>query len=160
MGLVEREWDNGRVSRRPALRVRKSGTALVAAGIAVVSAVPLAGTSWALAPLLLIPLTALVWAWRSGTDVFPDEVLVRALFGGTRVPWSRITGLAPDQRGRVSALLDNGNVIRLTGVTRDNVSLVLDAAGKSATGTDEPADEPATGTDEPVDAADPAEVDR
>jgi len=119
------------VSKRPTVRVRKSGTALVAAVIAFVGAVPLASVSWALAPLLLIPLVALAWSWRAGTDVYPDELRVRALFGGNRVPWDRITELAPDQRGRVSALLDNGNVIRLTGVTRDNLPLVLAAAGRA-----------------------------
>jgi hypothetical protein len=45
------------------------------------------------------------------------------------VPWSRITELAPDQRGQISALLDNGNVIKLTGVTQGNLPRVL-AAGK------------------------------
>ncbi|GIF03020.1 PH domain-containing protein [Actinoplanes siamensis] len=119
------------MSKRPVLRVRKSGATLVASGIAFVGTVPLAGASWALAPVLLVPLGALAWSWRAGTDVYADELRVRALFGGNRVPWSRITELAPDQRGRVSALLDNGNVIRLTGVTRDNLPLVLAAAGKS-----------------------------
>ncbi|GAA2911667.1 hypothetical protein Acy02nite_60150 [Actinoplanes cyaneus] len=113
--------------RRPLLRVRKSGTALVASGIAFVGAMPLAGVSRAWLPVLLIPLVAFIWSWRAGTDVFSDEVRVRALIGGTQVPWSRITELAPDERGRVSALLDNGNVIRLTGVTRDNLPLVLAA---------------------------------
>lgn len=117
------------MSSRPVLRVRKSGAVLVAALIGLVGAVPFAGQSWALAPVFLIPLAVLAWAWRSGTDVHPDELRVRALFGGTRVPFSRITELAPDERGRVSALLDNGNVIRLTGVTRDNLPLVLRAAG-------------------------------
>ncbi|MEV6298530.1 PH domain-containing protein [Actinoplanes sp. NPDC051861] len=117
------------MSSRPVLRVRKSGAVLVAALIALVSAVPLAGATWALAPILLIPLAVLVWAWRAGTDVYADELRVRALIGGSRVPWSRIVELAPDQRGRVSALLDNGNVIRLTGVDRKNLPLVLAASG-------------------------------
>ena len=45
------------------------------------------------------------------------------------MPWPRIAELAPDPRGQVSALLDNGHVIRLTGVTTDNLPRVL-AAGK------------------------------
>jgi hypothetical protein len=117
------------VSSRPVLRVRKSGAVLVAALIALVGTVPLAGSSWALSPLLLIPVTVMVWAWRAGTDVYPDELRVRALFAGSRVPFSRISEFAPDERGRVSALLDNGNMIRLTGVTRDNLPLVLEASG-------------------------------
>jgi hypothetical protein len=138
------------VRRRPAVRVRKSGTALVAGVIALVSAVPLAGTSWAFAPVLLVPLAVLAWAWRAGTDVYPDEVRVRALFGGNRVPWSRIVELAPDQRGRVSALLDNGNVIRLTAVTRENLPLVLAAAGKAV--GDDSSSGPASDGDDAADA--------
>ncbi|MET0415494.1 MAG: PH domain-containing protein [Actinoplanes sp.] len=114
---------------KPVLRVRKTGALLVAAVIAIAGAIPLAGARWALTPIILIPVAVLIWAWRAGTDVYPDELRVRALFGSTRVPWARIAELAPDATGQVSALLDNGNVIRLTGVTRDNLPKVL-AAGK------------------------------
>ena len=124
-----RGWDNGPVRRKPLLRVRKTGALLVAAVIAFVSAVPVAGARWELTPILLVPVAIFLWAWRSGTDVYPDELRVKALIGSTRVPWPRIAELAPDPRGRVSALLDNGNVIRLTGVTQGNLPRVL-AAGK------------------------------
>ena len=117
------------MSRKPLLRVRKTGALLVAAVIAFVGTVPLAGASWGLAPVLLIPAAIFVWAWRAGTDVYPDELRVKALFGSTSVPWARITELAPDHRGQISALLDSGNVIRLTGVTQGNLPRVL-AAGK------------------------------
>jgi hypothetical protein len=117
------------VRKKPLLRIRRSGALLVAALIAFVGTVPLAGTRWALAPLLLIPLLAMVWAWRAGTDVYPDALRVRALFGSITVPWSRVAELAPDPQGRVSALLDNGNVIRLTGVTTANLPAVI-AAGE------------------------------
>jgi hypothetical protein len=113
------------VRKKPVLRIRRSAAVFVAALIAFIGAVPLAGTSWALAPILLIPLFAMIWAWRAGTDVYPDALRVRALFGTTTVPWSRVTELAPDPRGRVSALLDNGNVIRLTGVTTANLPTVI-----------------------------------
>jgi hypothetical protein len=98
--------------------------------IAFVGALPVAGASWALSPILLIPAAVFVWAWRAGTDVYADELRVKALFGSTRVPWAQITELAPDQRGRVAALLGNGNMIRLTGVTRDNLPRVLAAGGQ------------------------------
>jgi hypothetical protein len=117
------------VRRKPLLRVRKTGALLVAAVIAFVSAMPLAGARWELTPILLVPAAIFVWAWRSGTDVYADELRVKALVGSTGVPWQRITELAPDPRGRVSALLENGNVIRLTAVTQDNLPRVL-AAGK------------------------------
>lgn len=118
------------VRSKPVLRVRKSGALLVAALIALIGAVPLASLGWQLTPVLLIPLAALLWAWRAGTDVFPDRLKVRALVGSTEISWSRITEMAPDARGRIVALLDNGNVIRLTGVTRANLPAVLAAGGQ------------------------------
>jgi PH (Pleckstrin Homology) domain-containing protein len=120
------------VRRKPLLRVRKTGALLVAGAIAFVGTVPLAGASRALTWVLIIPAAVIVWAWRAGTDVYADELRVKALVGSTRVPWSGIAELAPDERGRVSALLDNGNAIRLTGVTRDNLARVLAVAGKNA----------------------------
>jgi len=119
------------VRNKPALRVRRSGAILVAALIAFVGTVPLAGARWALTPILLVPLLAGIWAWRAGTDVYRDRLTVRALFGSTTVPWDRITELAPDRQEHVSALLDNGNVIALTGVTAGNLPVVLRAAGRN-----------------------------
>ncbi len=115
---------------KPLLRVRKTGALMVASAIAFVGAIPLAGARWELTPILLIPVVVFLWAWRAGTDVYPDELRVRALFGNTRVPWARVSELAPDPRGQISALLDNGNVIRLTAVTTDNLPSVLAAGGQ------------------------------
>jgi hypothetical protein len=125
---------------KPLLRVRKTGALLVAAGIAFVGALPLAGTRWALSPILLIPAAVYVWAWRAGTDVFADRLRVKALFGSTQVPFDRIAELAPDRRGQISALLDNGHVIRLTGVTKDNLPRVLAVAGVAAPDAADPDD--------------------
>jgi hypothetical protein len=124
------------VRNKPALRVRRSGAAVVAAGIAFVGTVPLAGVRWELSPILLVPLLVGIWAWRSGTDVYPDRLKVRALIGSTSVPWDRITELAPDRQERITALLDNGNLIRLTGVTVGNLPVVLKAADRDAPVTD------------------------
>lgn len=118
--------------RKPLLRVRKTGALLVFGVIAFVGTVPLAGAARGLVWVLVIPAVIIVWAWRAGTDVREDELRVKALVGSTGVPWSSIVELAPDERGRVSALLDNGNAIKLTGVTRDNLPRVLAVAGKTA----------------------------
>ena len=124
---------------RPVLRVRKSGALLVAAVIALVGAVPLAGTRWSTAPVILLPLAVLAWALRAGTDVFPDRLRVRALLGSTDIPWTRVDELAPDRQGRISALLTGGTVVRLTGVTTANVQAVL-AAGDQPVNTPPPPD--------------------
>jgi PH (Pleckstrin Homology) domain-containing protein len=130
---------------RPVLRVRKSGALLVAASIALVGTLPLAGASWQLSPLILIPLAVLIWALRAGTDVRTEGLRVRALAGSTDIPWSRIDQLAPDARGQVSALLTDGKVIRLTGVTTANLPTVIAAGGQSLAGdsvaVDDPVDE-------------------
>ncbi len=118
------------MSSKPVLRVRRSGALVIAAVIAFVSAVPFAGASWKLAPLLLIPLAVIVWAWRSGTDVHPHGIKVHALFGSTEVQWTRVIELAPDANGRISALLNDGHVLALTGVTTDNLPEVLAAGGQ------------------------------
>jgi hypothetical protein len=122
-------WKDEVVPAKPVLRVRKTGALLVAAVIAFAGAIPIAGTRWELTPIILIPIAVFAWALRAGTDVYPDGLRVRALFGSTRVPWPSIAELAPDSRGQVSALLDNGHVIRLTGVTKNNLPKVL-AAGR------------------------------
>ena len=127
-------WEDDGVSRKPLLRVRKTGALLVAAVIAFVGTVPLAGASWSLSPILLIPAVIFLWAWRAGTDVYADQLRIKALVGSTLVPWERIAELAPDERGRVSALLDNGNVIKLTGVTKTNLPRVLAAGGHEVGG--------------------------
>jgi hypothetical protein len=131
------------VRRKPLLRVRKTGALLVAGAIAFVGTVPLAGASRALLWVLLVPAAVIVWAWRAGTDVYPDELRVKALVGRTRVPWSKIVELAPDERGRISALLDNGNVIKLTGVSRDNLQRVLAVAGQKVGPAEEVSTPPA-----------------
>ncbi|MET8150768.1 PH domain-containing protein [Actinoplanes sp. NPDC005259] len=124
------------VSRKPVLRVRKSGALIVAALIALVGTLPFAGARWQLAPILLIPLAVLVWAVRAGTDVDAEGLRVRALFGTTDIPWSRVAELAPDDRRRVSALLTDGKVIRLTGVTSANLPAVIAAGGQRLDGAD------------------------
>ena len=130
---------------RPALRVRKSGALVVAALIALVGTVPFAGAHWQLAPVILIPLAVLLWALRAGTDVSPGGLRVRALFGSTDIPWSRVDQLASDDRGRVSALLTDGKVIRLTGVTAANLPAVIAAGaqqmGDGSVAVDDPVDE-------------------
>jgi hypothetical protein len=116
------------VSRKPVLRVRKSGALILAAFVAFIGTIPFAGARWQLAPVLLVPLAVLIWACRAGTDVDAEGLRIRALLGSTDVPWSRVAELTPDERGRISVRLTDGGSLRLTGVTSDNLAAVL-AAG-------------------------------
>lgn len=121
------------MSKAHVLRFRQSGATLIAALIALVGAIPLAGSSWALTPVLLIPLAAGAWAWRAGTDVDPAGIRVRALFGSTTVAWSRVAELAADPNGRVSALLTDGHALQLTGVPAKALPDLLEAGGQQLT---------------------------
>ena len=111
------------------LRFRQNGAVLVAVMIAFVGVVPLAGAGWAFSPIIAIPLAVGVWAWRSGTDVDPAGLRVRALVGTRTIAWSRVVELAADPRGRVSALLTDGHVIRLVAVRATDLPALAAAAG-------------------------------
>ncbi len=118
------------VSSRPShLRFRQPGAIVVAAGLATIGALPLAGQSWYLAPIVLVPLLITVWAWRSGTDIGRDALRVRALAGARQVPWTQIDSLVPDPRGRVSALLTDGNLLPLPGVHARDLPVIVAATG-------------------------------
>lgn len=141
------------MSRTDNLRFRQSGATLVAAMIAFVSALPLAGSRWALTPLLLVPLGFGAWAWRAGTDVDPAGIRIRALLGTTAIGWDRVAGLTTDPRGRACALLTDGNAIRLNGVRAADLPAVVAAAGGriDAPAVAKPESAPSVPVDDPVD---------
>lgn len=101
----------------------------VAAVIAAIGAVPLASTAWYLTPILLVPLAVAGWAWRAGTDAGPDGLVVRALLGRRRIPWSAVTELTTDQRGRVYAVLAEGKEVPLPAVSRADLPRLMAASG-------------------------------
>ena len=104
----------------------------IAGLVAFFGAVPVATVRWYLAPILLVPLAVLVWGWRAGTDADRDGVTVRALLGGHRLPWSRITRLVPDGR-RVVAVLDGGTFVRLPAVDPADLPRLVAASGQEVT---------------------------
>lgn len=115
--------------RTATARFRHHAALAVAAVIALIGAVPLAATTWYLTPVLLIPLAVAIWAWRAGTDVNPDGLVVRALLGRRRIPWSAVAELATDRRGRAVATLADGTAVPLTAVTGDDLPRLLSAGG-------------------------------
>jgi hypothetical protein len=104
----------------------------VAGLVAFFGAVPVATVHWYLAPILLVPLAVLLWGWRAGTDADRDGLTVRALLGGRRLPWARITGLVPDGR-RVVAVLDGGTFVRLPAVGPADLPRLVAASGQEVT---------------------------
>ena len=117
--------------------------------VALFGAVPVATVHWYLAPILLVPLAVLVWGWRAGTDADRDGLTVRALLGGRRLPWARITGLVPDGR-RVVAVLDAGTFVRLPAVGPADLPRLVAASGQELTGPEAAATGTAPATAEPA----------
>jgi hypothetical protein len=113
--------------RTPIMRFRRNSAAAVAAIIALIGAIPLAAQGWAYALVLLVPLAVVLWAWRSGTDVRKDGLVVRALLGSRYVPWSEVTALVP-HGGTVHAQLTNGNRLPLALVRPADLPRVVEFA--------------------------------
>jgi hypothetical protein len=128
-------WENTGVSRPNTVRFRHSQAILVAAIIAFIGALPLGGYKWFLAPVLLVPLAVAVWAWRAGTDADPSGLRMRALFGQRHIPWSDISELAPDARGRAVAVLRDGRAVTLPAVRAVDLPRLVAASGQSVSGT-------------------------
>ena len=112
------------------VKFRYNAAVAIAGILVLLSAVPFATARWYLAWILLVPAAFAVYGWRAGTDADPDALVVRALFGSRRFPWSRITGLLPDRRGRVHAVLDNGASVRLPAVSTRDLPRLVAASGR------------------------------
>lgn len=114
----------------PVTRFRQSPALAVAAVVALIGSVPLASYRWYLAPVALVPLAVGVWAWRAGTDVGPDSLVVRALLGRRRIPWTEVAGLAPAGR-RVHAVLTDGASVPLPAVRPEDLPRLVAAGGRT-----------------------------
>jgi hypothetical protein len=112
------------------VRFRHNSAIAVAGLVALLGAVPVATARWYLVPLLLVPAALSVWAWRAGTDASSAGLVLRALFGSRRLGWDRISGLVPDQRGRVFAVLTGGALVRLPAVRRADLPVLVAASGR------------------------------
>jgi hypothetical protein len=113
-----------------AVKFRYNAAVSIAGIVAFLGAIPVATTNWYLLPILLVPALVAVWGWRAGTDADASGVRVRALFGSRTFPWSRITHLAPDARGRVHAALDDGRAVRLAAVGTAQLHRLVAASGR------------------------------
>nr|MDT0663050.1 PH domain-containing protein [Micromonospora sp. DSM 115978] len=110
----------------------------VAALIAFIGAVPLATARWYLGPVLLVPLTVGLWAWRTGTDADPTGVRVRALLSQRRIPWARISGFVTDANGRTVARLTDGRGTVLPAVRAADLPKLIAASGQPLVRTTDP----------------------
>jgi len=112
------------------VRFRQHAAITVAAVIMVLSGLSLATWAPYLLGLLVIPLAVAIWSWRSGTDADAEGLTVRAAVGSRRVAWSDVGAIATDPRGRVSARLTSGSVLRLPAVTAGDLPRLVGASGQ------------------------------
>jgi hypothetical protein len=118
------------VSAPRAARFRQHSAIAVAALIATIGAVPLSSVAWYFLPAALVPLLVAAWAWRSGTDADRDGLRVRALLGQRRVPWSAVSELGGDDRGRAVARLRDGREVPLPAVRAEDLPRLVAASGQ------------------------------
>lgn len=111
-------------------RFRHSGAILAAGIIGLVSTTPLATLSWLFAPLLLIPIAVIVYAWRTGTDADATGLTVRAAIGRRQIPWSAIAGVGPNGRGGTMASLTGGGCVTLPAVRVIDLPRLVLASGQ------------------------------
>lgn len=92
----------------------------------------MAGQSWILAPIILIPLAVMWWGLRSGVDVRSSGLSVRGMFGHRDIDWPRVTGFRVDRR-RVFVELDAGTEMALPAVSPDQVPSIIELSGEQYT---------------------------
>ena len=117
------------MSRTTAIRFRHSGAVAFAAFVAFLGALPLATYRWYLLPILVVPVAAAVWGWRTGTDASPAGLTLHKPLGSRHVDWSRVTGLVPDRRGRVYTALEGDGLLRLPAVGTRDLPRLIAASG-------------------------------
>jgi len=114
---------------RTVVRLQMNRIALVPAVVAVVGALPLATASPWLLFVLFLPAAWITYVLRSGVDVDEDGLVVRALFGSIRIPWSRITGVLIVRRQEVSVATVEGSTVRLPGLRVRDLRKLYEATG-------------------------------
>ncbi|GAA1750069.1 PH domain-containing protein [Luedemannella helvata] len=112
------------------LRFRRSAAITVAAAVGFLGALPMLGGGPWYALILLVPLAIALWSWRSGTDVTPDGLVVRAALGSRRVPWSEVVELAPAPKGGVAVRLASGAVLTLPAVPTSALPAIASVGGE------------------------------
>lgn len=114
---------------RTVVRLQMNRIALVPAVVAVVCALPLATASPWLLFVLFLPAAWITYVLRSGVDADEDGLIVRALFGSIRIPWSRIAGVLIVRRQELSIATVEGSRVRLPGLRVRDLPKLYEATG-------------------------------
>lgn len=113
------------------VRLRPERTTLVAVVVLALGALPLALSSPYLAPVLLVPVAALVWVLRARVVADASGLEVSNGLRVRRVPWSQVAGFKVPEHGPVTLLRHGAPPIRLTALNRSELPRVL-AVGEPA----------------------------
>lgn len=114
---------------RTVVRLQMSRISLVPAALAVVCALPLATASPWLLFVLMLPAGWICYVLRSGVDVDEEGLIVRALFGSARIPWTRITGVLIGKGQSISVATVEGGAVRLPNLRVRDLPRLYEATG-------------------------------
>jgi len=95
------------------MRFRHGGAERAAAVIWLAAGSAIATARWWLAPLLLLPLLAVLAAFRRGTDVDDSGVTVRGVLTSRHLAWDAVQDLRADGPRRVRLVRSDGQSIVL-----------------------------------------------
>jgi Bacterial PH domain len=115
--------------RNGGVRIRGSRAGVLAVLVLTLCTLPLATARAWLAVLLVIPLAALLQVLRTGVDVDPDGVTVRAAVGRRRVGWGEVTALRATPRGELRLVLAGGRELRLPVARARHLPLIAAGSG-------------------------------
>jgi hypothetical protein len=108
--------------------MRPERTTLAVVVVMTLGALPLALSSWALAPTLLVPLTALLWVLRARVVGTPATLEVCNGLRVLRTDWADVAGFQVPARGPVVLMLHGGRRVRLTAVSRRELPRLLEVS--------------------------------
>jgi hypothetical protein len=111
------------------VRYRYNVSILVAGVVMFCGGMALATSRWWLAPVLLVPVTMIVWGLRAGTDVDERGLRLRALVGSRWLEWTEINGFTR-HGDRILVTLASGRAVPLPAVNPDDLPALLRASGQ------------------------------
>lgn len=107
------------------VRLRPERTTLAAVLVMTLGALPLALSSPYLAPVLLVPLAALVWVLRARVVADATSVEVCNGLAVRRIAWDEVAGFQVPDHGPVKLLRHGQGPLRLTAVHRRELPALL-----------------------------------
>ena len=107
------------------MKLRPERTTLTAVVVLTLGALPLSLSSPYLAPVLLVPVAALVWVLRA--RVVADAAALEVCNGLAvrRIAWADVSGFQVPKHGAVKLLRHGGGPVLLTAVNRRELPALL-----------------------------------